>query len=129
MERKGFSLLEILVVITIITITVIALGYSLTYAIKYSKLNNLREQALYKADKVANYLSALNFNDACLQPGITYNCGSDTLGCCNGYSGDDSITYSVEGIDPDVKKIIVEVKFQSMKTLGKVRLERLKGNW
>ena len=129
MERKGFSLLEILVVITIITITVMALGYGLTYAVKYSKLNNLREQALYKADKVANHLSALDFNHACLQPGVTYDCGSDTLGCCDGYSGDSSITYTVESVNPDLKKIVVEVKFESMKTPGRVHLERLKGNW
>ncbi|SMP14236.1 N-terminal methylation motif-containing protein [Desulfurobacterium pacificum] len=127
MRRRGFTVIEVLVAMVIMMISVLALTLALIYAIKFSKLNLLREQALYKAEKLVNYLVSLPYTDTCLQAG-TYNCSSGTS-CCDGFAGDRQVSYSVSDNGSDLKKIEVNVEFSYGSYNATVHLERLKGNW
>ena len=128
MKRNGFSIIEVLVALAIFSIAILGIGATILYNIKFAKINELREIALYKADKLLNYLTSLPYDSSCLAVG-TRNCQTDDGICCNGFAGDSEISYSVENPEADIKKISVTIKFKSGDYEGKVSLEQIKGNW
>ncbi|WP_163327689.1 prepilin-type N-terminal cleavage/methylation domain-containing protein [Desulfurobacterium thermolithotrophum] len=128
MKRKGFSVVEVLIALAIFSIAILGIGATVVYNIKFAKINKLRERALYKADKLLNYLTSLPYDSSCLTVGIR-NCQTDAGTCCNGFAGDPEISYSVENLETDIKKISVTVKFKSGDYEGGVSLEQIKGNW
>jgi len=128
MKRKGFSVIEVLIALTIFSIAILGTGAMILYNTKFAKINKLREEALYKADKFLNYLLSLPYDDLCLSVG-TRNCETDDGTCCNSLKGDADVSYSVEAPEADIKKITVTVKFRKGDFGGEVSLEQIKGNW
>jgi len=128
MERKGFSLIELLVALVVGIILIVGITYALVANLKYSKLNEARQEALYKGEKLLNYLVAKGFSDSCLQEG-TYSCGSAPPDCCGSLAGDSSVSYQVVNVGSDIKKVKVTVSFEAMGETKTIELEKLKGDW
>jgi len=136
MKIKGFSVVEILIALAIFSIALLGIGKLTFQIVKFGKVNELREKAIYKAEKLLNYLVSLNYNDSCLddspekeccQNGI---CSNET--CCGELICTDenfTIDYSVNTTAMDIKKISANVEFKVNNQIYKVSLEQLKGNW
>ncbi|OMH41340.1 type IV pilus modification PilV family protein [Desulfurobacterium indicum] len=130
MKKEGFTLIETLIAMAIFTIAMLGIGMLIIFNIKYSKINQEREAALYKANKVLEHLVSLNYTDSCLTVGIDETCNNDPDTCCDGFSGDANIEWIVEnGVDPNTKKIKVISSFSYQNYHGNVTLEYIKGNW
>jgi prepilin-type N-terminal cleavage/methylation domain-containing protein len=124
MKRKGFSIIEVLVALAIFSIAILGIGAAILYSINFAKQNEQREEALYKADKLLNYLMSLSYDHFCLADGTQYRCETDNGTCCNDLAGDPEVGYSVNET-PDIKTIKVTVSLKN----GNYTLEQIKGNW
>ena len=128
--RKGFTIIEAVVAMAIFAIAILGIGALLVFNIKYSKINEEREVALYKANKVLEHLISLNYTDSCLTIGTDATCENDTGLCCDGFAGDKNMRWIVNsGTSPDTKKIAVIATFNYQNYTGNITLNYIKGNW
>ena len=129
-NRSGFTIIEVIVAMAIFAIAILGIGALLLFNIKYSKINEEREIALYKANKVLEHLISLNYTDSCLAIGTDDTCENDTGSCCDGFAGDENIRWIVNsGTSPDTKEITVIATFTYQNYTGNVTLNYVKGNW
>ena len=123
MKRKGFTIIEVLIAMSIFSIVILGIEALILYNIKSAKTNEFKETAIYKAEKLLNYLMALPYDNPCLNNGTKRNCQTDNETCCDGLAGDSGIGYSVSETEKDVtKRISVIVESRS----GNVTLEQIK---
>ena len=135
-KRKGISIIEILIALAIFSIAILGIGKLTFQAVKFSRVNELKEKAIYKAEKLLNYLVSLNYTDSCLDNSTEKECCQNGIcsneTCCRGLICTDenfTIRYSVNEADTDIKKISVKVEFRIGNQTYEVSLEQLKGNW
>ncbi|WP_456395365.1 type IV pilus modification PilV family protein [Desulfurobacterium sp.] len=130
MKRKGFTIVEALVAMAIFAIAILGIGMLIIFNIKYAQINQKREAALYKANKVLENLASLNYTSTCLTIGTDKTCNNDPDNCCDGFTGDSNIEWKVtSGPDPNTKEITVTCRFSYQNYNGNVTLQYIKGNW
>lgn len=126
--RYGFSIVELLVVLVIVSVVFLGLAVLSNTNIKISSMNSQREEAINTANNVIKFLYLLSYDDNCLSIG-NHTC---TKICCGIDSANDNlnVAYSVSnGIEENTKLIRVIVEFSMGTHKGKVEVERIKGNW
>ena len=130
-KKGGFTLVEVLISLFIFVISFVALTANAMYVYKYQRVNEERQQAIFKANFILNYLMGLDFANSCLSIG-SHNCSSDDGTCCTDqYKGSANIAWMVEdGPDSGItKKISVVVNFKYQDYRGNVQLTSIKGAW
>ncbi|OAG27697.1 prepilin-type N-terminal cleavage/methylation domain-containing protein [Thermodesulfatator autotrophicus] len=126
---RGFSLVESLVAIIIFLIIIVALGPLLITGIKTAKINEMRDETLYKVNKVLEHLISKPYDDSCLDVGTNNTCQNDN-GCCGDESGNSNIGWTVlNGSENNTKKIEVTGVFNYLGHTGQVKIGYIKGNW
>ena len=127
-NRSGFTLIEVLIAMTIFSIAILGIEALIIHNLKFAKTNEFEETAIYKAEKLLNYLISISYNDTCLNNGTELNCRTGNETCCDNFAGDSEISYSVNETEIDgIKNKIISVTVKSGS--GNVTLEQIKGNW
>jgi len=135
-NREGFSVVEILIALTIFLIAVLGIGRLTFYTVKAGRINELKEEAIYSAERVLNHLISLSYTNSCLTESNctplceNRNCVNEN--CCNDSLCEDwefRITYSVNSSSTGIKKITVNATFKVGNTFHSIKLEQLKGDW
>ncbi|RLG68502.1 hypothetical protein DRN93_02660 [archaeon] len=125
---RGFSLVEVMVALAVLAIVVLGVEAMLIHQIRFSKVNTLREEALFKASKVLENLMSKDFTDACLSLG-SHSCADDGGACCLEYAGDSSLSWEVTTDADSTKKIAVTAIFSFRSYQGEIGISSLKGDW
>ena len=122
--RKGFSLIELSFVLIILLFMIPAIVNLSVLSLKMNIQNSGKEEAIYKANKLSNFLSSLEFLSSCLKEG-NYTCSNNP--CCDGFYNDSSVSYNVTDVYKGLKKIYVRVVYRDSGREREVKLVFLKG--
>ncbi len=115
--KKGFTIVELLVSITILAIGLLSLGIIFPAGIRSTLLTQQNTQAIEYCQQEIEYLRTLSWNDAALDAGVH---GPDSISSGNGgviYV----VLYNVNDDYPvtDMKRVIVSVSWRANAGAGK----------
>lgn len=108
--KKGFTIVEMLVSITILAVGLLALGVIFPAGMRSTMLTKQNTQAIEYCQQRIEYLRALTWNNSALTSGTH---GPDTLSMDNG-SNFFTLNYTVTPDYPvvDMKKVVVNVSWR-----------------
>ncbi len=131
--REGFTIVEVLVAATLFAIAALGLALLMLYVIRYGALNKARQEAIFKANTVLNYLMSLNYTDPCIQSAVntTLSCASYPA-CCGSVGSDANVTWgAVPGADPQTLVLTVNANYTVpwIRRPLSVNITAIKGNF